>query len=103
MLHLFLPTVKSFIELAQILLTIPDAPPFLSRRITQDPLEKFFGLQRQRGRVNENPNVQEFLKNSQALRVIQACSSSIKGNCRGNMDVDPTEHKKLRRRSRGRL
>ena len=78
-MHLFWPTVKSFIELAQILLTIPGAPPFLSRRVTQDPLEKFFGLQRQRGRVNKNPSVQEFQKNSQALRVIQSCASSVKG------------------------
>ena len=31
------------------------------------------GLQRQ---VNENPSVQEFQKNSQALRVIQSCASS---------------------------
>ena len=95
------PVVKSFIELAKILLRIPGAPPFLSRRITQDPLEKFFGLQRQRGRVNENPNVQEFQKNSQALRVIQACTNSIKGNCRGNKDIDATEHTPLPRRSRG--
>ena len=102
-IHLLLPSVKSFIELANILLMIPDAPPFLSRHITQNPLEKFFGLQRQRGHVNENPNVKEFQKNSQALRVIQASTSSIKGNCRGNTDVDPTEHTPLRRRSRDQL
>ena len=35
----------------------PWCPPFLSRCIMQDPVEKYFGLQRQRGRVNENPNV----------------------------------------------
>ena len=79
---------------------MPGAPPFLSRRITQDPLEKFFGLQRQRGRVNENPNVQEFQKNSQALRVIQASASSVKGNCRGNKEIDPMECTPLHRRSR---
>ena len=82
----------SFIELARVLLSIPEAPPLLSRRITQDPLEKYFGLQRQRGRVNENPNVQEFQKNSQALRVVQACTLSVRGNCRGNVDVDVAEH-----------
>ena len=96
-IHLLLPSVKSFIELANILLMTPDALSFLSQCITQDPLEKLFGLQRQRGRVNENPNIQEFEKNSQALRVIQAStsSSSIEGNCRGNTDVEPTEHKPL--------
>ena len=95
----FCYTVKSFVELAQSVLSLPGAPPLLSRRITQDPLEKFFGLQRQRGRVNENPNAQEFFKNSQALRVIQACSTSVKGNCRGNTDVDATEQTPLQRRN----
>lgn len=56
--------MKSFVELVRYLFTIPGVPPFLSRRVTQDPLEKFFGLQRQRGRVNENPNVAGFLKNT---------------------------------------
>ena len=56
--HPFCYTVKSFVELAQSVLSLPGAPPLLSRQITQDPLERFFGLQRQRGRVNENPNSQ---------------------------------------------
>ena len=38
----------------------------LSKHICQDPLKKFFGQQRQRGQVNENPNVAEFLRNTQA-------------------------------------
>ena len=98
-LYYLLFAVKSFIELARYVLSLPGAPPLLSRRITQDPLEKFFSLQRQRGRVNENPNVQEFYKNSQALRVIQACSTSVKGNCRGNTDIDESElFPKLKRR-----
>ena len=95
----FFPTVNSFIELAWTLLSIPGAPPFLSRRITQDPLEKFFGLQRQRGRVNENPSVNEFHKNSQALRVVQAYTLSVRGNCRGNVDVAAEEHTPLCRRN----
>lgn len=98
-MHIITSIVKSFIELAQTLLSISGAPPFLSRHITQDPLEKYFGLQRQRGRVNENPNVQEFHKNSQALCVVQACAASIKGNCRGNADIDPDEHSPLCRRT----
>jgi len=91
--------VKSFIQLAKYVLSLPGAPPFFSRRISQDPLEKYFGLQRQRGRVNENPSVQEFQKNSQALRIVQACSQSIRGNCRGNRDVDSTEAAPLQRRN----
>ena len=57
---------------------------FLSEKLNQDPLEKFFGCQRQRGRANENPTVAEFVKNTQALRVINFINvSSINGNYRG--------------------
>ena len=88
--------MRSFVELVRDLFTQPfpgTPPPFLSRRLTQDPLEKFFGLQHQRGRVNENPNVKEFLKNTQALRVIQMCTGSVRGNCRGNDDLQELDQK----------
>ena len=63
---------------------VPGVEVFLSERISQDPHEKFFGCQRQRGRVNENPTVTEFCKNTQKLRVINSvCLDSVKGNCRG--------------------
>jgi hypothetical protein len=76
--------VNSFVDLVQFLLTLPDVSVFLSNRLCQDPLENFFGQQRQRGRVNENPNAQEFLKNTQALRVVNGlCPNISKGNCRG--------------------
>ena len=55
---------------------------FLSNRICQDPLEKFFGQQRQRGRASYNPNVSEFLKNTQALWVIDGVCREVRGNCR---------------------
>ena len=56
---LFIPylLVYSFIELVQDLFTDEHITSFLSKRIQQDPLEKYFGKQRQRGRVNENPSV----------------------------------------------
>ena len=61
---------------------------FLSERLSQDPLENFFGCQRQRCRTNENPNLHEFCKNTQALRVINSvCGTVSKGNCRGNKQV----------------
>ena len=48
-------------------------------------MEKFFGKQRQRGRVNENPTVDQALKNNQALRVISSIDLDIiKGNTRGS-------------------
>ena len=71
-------------ELVRYLFTIPGLRYFLSERICQDPLEKFFGCQRQRGRVNENPSVSEFVKNTQALRVCGNLLSEVKGNCRGS-------------------
>ncbi len=58
---------------------------FLSERISQDPLEKFFGRQRQRGGVNENPTIAQFLKGNQALRVINSIDLDItRGNTRGS-------------------
>ena len=67
----------------------PTIKSFLSERISQDPLEKFFGIQRQRGRVNENPNVYEFCQNTQALRVINSvCMHVTKGNTQGNLNDD---------------
>lgn len=71
--------VKSFTQLVQYLFALPDheVKSFLSERISQDPLEKFFGRQRQRGGVNENPNVSQFLKGNQALRVINSIDLDI--------------------------
>lgn len=93
MLLFFLHTVRSFVELVKYIFTIPQVTVFLSNRICQDPLEKFFGQQRQRGRTNENPNVSEFLKNTQALRVINNTCATIRGNCRGS-DQDQQREKK---------
>ena len=79
----FHSTVRSFIEIINIAFTIPGVDVFLSERLCQDPLESFFGCQRQRGGTSENPNVLEFCKNTQALRVINSVYGSIpRGNCR---------------------
>ena len=63
-------TVLSFTEMVKFIFTIPGVTVFLSNKICQDSLEKFFGQQRQRGRVHENPSVSDFLKNTQALCVV---------------------------------
>lgn len=79
---------KSFIEVVRYLFTVPGVTSFLSQRICQDPLENFFGCQRQRGGVHDNPNVQEFVKNTQALRVINSfCKGPSRGNCRGGLKL----------------
>ena len=71
-----------------------DVKSFLSQRICQDPLERFFGCQRQRGAVHDNPTVQEFLKNTQALEVVNSVTRGpLRGNCRdGKQDVIDKEN-----------
>ena len=95
-------SVLSFVELVKYLFTLPDVTVFMSNRLCQDPLESFFGQQRQRGRVNENPNVLEFVRNTQALRVINTTCANIKGNCRGSQRservMDDLENKPIPKR-----
>jgi len=63
--------------------TIPGVTAFLSEKLCQDSLEKFFGCQRQRGGVNDNPTVHQFCLNTQALWVVgllvqlQAANSTV--------------------------
>lgn len=73
----------------QYIFTIPGVTCFLSQRLCQDPLERFFGLQRQRGGVHDNPNAKEFRNNTQALRVVNSVARAPKrGNCRkGKQDT----------------
>lgn len=80
-------------ELTKYLLSIPGVSVFMSNKISQDPVEKFFGQQRQRGSSNDNPNVSEFIKNTQALRVINSTCADIKGNCRGTNQKTETAQK----------
>ena len=53
-------TGMSFLELVPYLPSMPDIQSFLSQQLCQDPLAHFFGLQRQRGGVHENPNAVEY-------------------------------------------
>ena len=68
---------------------------FLSNNLCQDPLEKFFGCQRQRGGTSDNPNVLEFYQNTQALRVIDSlCQGPVRGNSRKRPRDPPTSIEK---------
>jgi len=70
------------VELVRYLFIIPGVSSFLSQRICQDSLERFFGLQHQRRGVNDNPNVDSFLKNTQAIWVVKSVAQAPKrGNC----------------------
>ena len=85
-------SVHSFIELGKFLLGIPGVDCFLSERLCQDPLEKFFGCQCQRGGTSENPTGAELCTNTQALRVVNTvCGNVVRGNCRGNVGESDKE------------
>lgn len=76
--------VWSFVELVPFIFKIPGVNSFLSERISQDPLEKYFGCQCQKGGTNTNPNLATFLKNNQTLRVVNTVAGDVpRGNCRG--------------------
>ncbi len=79
-------------QLVPYVFTIPGVKVFLSKKLCQDPLEKFFGCQHQRGGVNKNPTVHEFCSSTQALRVVHLAGQDVvRGNCRGNkrkMSID---------------
>ena len=62
--------VNSLLEMVPAFFAIPGIKVFLTERLCQDPLEKFFGCQRQRGGTHDNPTVHEFCSNTRALRVI---------------------------------
>ncbi len=94
--------VLSLIELVKFVFTIPGVKSFLTQKICQDPLENFFGCQRQKGGTHDNPTVAEFEKNMQALRVINSFARGpAKGNCRGfgkECTVTDTENTPLPKR-----
>ena len=81
--------VPSFCEFIPYIFCIPGVLCFLSCKINQDPIKKFFGIQRQAGRVNENPNIVEFIKNTENMKVIGGIFiTNILGNCRGRNHDD---------------
>lgn len=78
-------TVKSFVEMTRYLLKLPDSEGIflLIERISQDPLENFFGMQRARGGRCDNPIVQNCLTNAVAIRAQKSLQlDAVKGNCR---------------------
>ena len=87
------------VELVQFLFTVPGVTVFLNR-LCQDPLKKFFGQQRQRGKVNEKPNLTDFLKKYSSTQGINGVWRTVKGNCNGSTDVCPILRAPLQKRSR---
>lgn len=53
-----------------------DGVKFLySERFSQDPVEVFFGKQRMRGRRSDNPTIDQFHSNTQAITVAKSLAS----------------------------
>ena len=76
--------MESFVELAKFLLDkhSKEGLFILSERLTQDPLENYFGQQRARGCRNENPTVSQCLQNANAIRVQKSIAlDPVRGNC----------------------
>ena len=104
----FFIVVKSFIEMTKYLLTqnSGDKIFFLSERISQDPIENYFGRQRARGGQNEHPTMQQCLYNAAALRTQKSIASDpVRGNCSrkrrlaDEFQIDSTPLPKRKRRS----
>lgn len=82
--------VKSFISFVNDLFSMPEVKQYklalLTNHLCQDPLESFFGCQRQRGGTGDNPSISEFYANTQALRVVDSfCRALVMSNCRGGV------------------
>lgn len=78
----------------------------LSERVSQDPLENYFGQQRARGGRNENPTVQQCVHNAAAIRVQKSLAlNPVRGNCshkrrlydEGSPQIDDTPLPKRKR------
>ena len=75
----------SFVELTRYLLTCPGnrSLALLKERLSQDPLENYFGMHRDRGRGCDNPTPQESLQNAVAIRAQRSLQlDRFQGNCR---------------------
>lgn len=103
----FSSTVKSFVELTRYLLSQPGSEGLflLSERISQDPLENYFGKQRARGGRSENPSLKQCVENAVAIRAQRSIDlDRVRGNCRrkrhlfdGEPEIDDTPLPKRKR------
>ena len=77
-------TTNSTIELVQFLLQ-KGMPKVYTESFCQDPLEEFFGSERQLGRQNDNPDLYMFGHNTNTIRV-KGYISCTTGNTSGRKD-----------------
>lgn len=88
--------VKSFVEMTRYLLSQGKDLFILSERVSQDPLENYFGQQRSRGGRNEHPTLQQCVQNAAALRVQKSQAlDPVRGNCSRKRRLQDTESLKI--------
>ena len=58
----------------------------LTERFCQDPVEEYFGKQRQLGRRSDNPDIHQFGYNSNTIRIERSISCQS-GNTKGRKDT----------------
>ena len=77
-------TVHSVTEVVRFLLE--EGKEFvLTERFCQDPVEEYFGKQRQLGRRSDNPDIRQFGYNSNTIRIERSISCQS-GNTKGRKD-----------------
>ena len=73
---------KSFVAIVRYLLGVPGVQYILSEKLSQDPLENYFGQQRARGGRCDNPTMSDCLHSAQSLRVQRSFAlQPVRGNC----------------------
>ena len=82
-------TVNLIIEAVQFLLQ-HEVSYILTERFCKNPLENYFGHQRSHGGRKDNPSLQDFVLNNNAIRN-QEVFRPIAGNVRGGQDQNNVE------------
>ena len=99
---LYLFTVHSLNDLVPFLLSHEGIEYILTERFNQDSLEGFFGKQRLRGCRNDNPSVNQFLENTQAIVVQKSLayggSSNIAKKRKSTVSLSPLSRPLPKRR-----
>ena len=85
-------SVHSVVEVARFLFNTVKIKVLFTERFCQDPLESFFGQQRQSCGGSDNPNVDRFLHNTVSYRIQGSTAMKCKrGNCHQKETKDPVE------------
>ena len=82
-------TVRSTVETVKFFLQ-NGSKFILTERLCQDPVGEFFGIQRQLGRTNDNPDIAKFGYNDNTIR-IQRDVSFISRNMKAKYDKRNSE------------